>query len=89
MDEQTIATRNRCGWKGHGANDPNCPANNAVCQKCELKGHYARQCNTQHRGKTKEKAHFVSKDHTGEQNTTENNEDEYVFTVDQRMARLQ
>ena len=89
MEEQTIATCNRCGWKSHGANDLNGTTKNAVCRKCELKGHYVRQCKTQHKGKAKENAIFVSENNNGEQNTTEDNEDEYVFTVDQKMARLQ
>jgi len=35
-----------CGAEGHGYKDENCPARNATCRKCSLKGHYDRCCRT-------------------------------------------
>ena len=46
--------------------------------KCDLKEHYARQCKTKPKGK--EKVQFAAKDHSAEE---ENTEDDYVFTIDQ------
>lgn len=33
-----------CGLGGHFAKNPNCPALNAVCRKCNKKGHFERVC---------------------------------------------
>ncbi|XP_011871267.1 PREDICTED: uncharacterized protein LOC105563875, partial [Vollenhovia emeryi] len=36
----------RCGRKGHRNDNPNCPARNEKCAKCDLIGHFARKCKT-------------------------------------------
>lgn len=36
----------RCGDKNHLANNPSCPAFNALCKLCKKKGHFAAKCRT-------------------------------------------
>ena len=36
----------RCGRPGHFARDSTCPALQAKCNKCQLKGHFSKQCKT-------------------------------------------
>lgn len=43
---QTIECR-RCGYKGHKAMDPKCPAKGKTCAKCGGRDHFAKKCYTQ------------------------------------------
>ena len=36
----------RCNKENHFSKDPNCPARNATCNRCSLKGHFAVCCKT-------------------------------------------
>lgn len=36
----------RCGRNNHDGNDPNCPARNQKCNKCNFFGHYELKCRT-------------------------------------------
>lgn len=36
----------RCGYKGHRASDPKCPAKGKDCSKCGKPDHFARKCRT-------------------------------------------
>lgn len=70
----------RCGWTGHMPSDPACPARNVTCNKCNLKGHYARQCRTKSKGQSNTKINFT------EGSQADDSENEYMFAVDQKNA---
>ena len=62
----------RCGFEGHYASDPKCPARNELCNECNLRGHFKKMC------KTKEKRKKVVR-RVDEQNKDDSDDEHYVF----------
>ncbi|PIK40988.1 hypothetical protein BSL78_22161 [Apostichopus japonicus] len=65
----------RCGNIGHIARDANCPARDATCNKCKLKGHYAKLCKTKPERIQKERSPSSDKVNKVQ------SDNEYVFIV--------
>ena len=65
----------RCGKKGHGQKDPNCPARNKKCRRCHNIGHFEIKCKTkQHKRPPKRK-------HVRQLQGDDEEPDEYAFSV--------
>jgi hypothetical protein len=58
----------RCGYEGHIAKDPRCPAQGKSCNKCKMIGHFSSMCNS--KKQEQRKVHHV-----------EEEESEYAFSV--------
>ncbi|XP_055692859.1 uncharacterized protein K02A2.6-like isoform X1 [Lutzomyia longipalpis] len=82
----------RCGRSGHTAKDPNCPAMEKTCAKCNIKGHFARKCRTRRAQNLKRsnaedastpKSKIAKVNHVSEENDSEEEDgnDGFIFNV--------
>ncbi|KAJ8018643.1 hypothetical protein HOLleu_43268 [Holothuria leucospilota] len=76
---QNIKTCFRCGNEGHIARDPNCPAKEATCNKCKLKGHFAKMCKTKPERYQREGS--TTQPNSNKVNNVEDNEADYIFIL--------
>ena len=79
----------RCDQEGHFGKDPTCPARDAICDKCHIKGHFAIVCKTKdsrikqkpakpNRYKTQRKVNTLQ-----DANAETENTGDYVFSLRQ------
>lgn len=69
----------RCGYKGHRASDPKCPAKGKDCTKCGKPDHFARKCRTREMQKR-------DHEHSNDENPNpakQKREEQAVQTIDQ------